>query len=150
MEQVLSTLIGFTRGAHPFVIHLVGINVLAFMLFAIDHAVARHNQDENTGLMDRRALTLFAVAGGASEMLLALILFTGNRINKYNIAWWFSAIVFLVIWGGRRACLGRHLQSQSGPEHFIQHIYSNCARLIPPCRQRRYVRCLLPGQEEGD
>ena len=60
--------------------------------------MARYNQDEDTGLMDGRILTLFAVAGGALGMLLALMLFTGNRMNKCNIAWWFSAIVFLIVW----------------------------------------------------
>lgn len=48
--------------------------------------------------MDGRILTLFAVAGGALGMLLALMLFTGNHMNKRNIAWWFSAIVFLIVW----------------------------------------------------
>lgn len=37
--------------------------------------------------MDGRILTLFAVAGGALGMLLALMLFTGNHMNKRNIAW---------------------------------------------------------------
>lgn len=48
--------------------------------------------------MDGRILTLFAVAGGALGMLLALMLFTGNHMNKRNIAWWFSALVFLIVW----------------------------------------------------
>ena len=49
-------------------------------------------------LMDGRILTLFAVAGGALGMLLALMIFTRNHMNKHNIAWWFSAIVFLIVW----------------------------------------------------
>lgn len=48
--------------------------------------------------MDGRILTLFAVAGGALGMLLALMLFTRNHMNKHNIAWWFNAIVFLIVW----------------------------------------------------
>lgn len=48
--------------------------------------------------MDGRILTLFAVADGALGMLLALMLFTGNHMNKRNIAWWFNAIVFLIVW----------------------------------------------------
>ena len=48
--------------------------------------------------MDGRILTLFAVAGGALGMLLALMIFTRNHMNKHNIAWWFSAIVFLIVW----------------------------------------------------
>jgi|GEM_PF-72141 len=98
MEQALSALGGAVQGVHPFVIYLVGINVLTFILFAIDYAIARYNQDEDTGLMDGRILTLFAVAGGALGMLLALMIFTRNHMNKHNIAWWFSAIVFLIVW----------------------------------------------------
>ena len=98
MEQALSALGGAVQGVHPFVIYLAGINALTFILFAIDYAIARYNQDEDTGLMDGRILTLFAVAGGALGMLLALMIFTRNHMNKHNIAWWFSAIVFLMVW----------------------------------------------------
>lgn len=98
MEQALSALGGAVQGVHPFVIYLAGINTLTFILFAIDYAIARYNQDEDTGLMDGRILTLFAVAGGALGMLLALMIFTRNHMNKHNIAWWFSAIVFLIVW----------------------------------------------------
>lgn len=98
MEQALSALGGAVQGVHPFVIYLAGINALTFILFAIDYAIARYTQDEDTGLMDGRILTLFAVAGGALGMLLALMIFTRNHMNKHNIAWWFSAIVFLIVW----------------------------------------------------
>ncbi|MDK7723894.1 DUF1294 domain-containing protein [Slackia exigua] len=98
MEQVLSALSGAVQGVHPFVIYLAGINALTFILFTIDYAIARYNQDEDTGLMDGRVLTLLAVAGGALGMLLALMLFTRNHMNKHNIAWWFNAIVFLIVW----------------------------------------------------
>ena len=97
MEQALSALGGAVQGVHPFVIYLAGINALTFILFAIDYAIARYNQEEDTGLMDGRILTLFAVAGGALGMLLALMIFTRNHMNKHNIAWWFSAIVFLIV-----------------------------------------------------
>ena len=93
MEQVLSALGGAAQGVHPFVIYLAGINALTFILFSIDCAIARYNQDEDTGLMDGRILTLFAVAGGALGMRLTLMLFTRNHMNKHNITWWFSAIV---------------------------------------------------------
>ena len=43
---------GAVQGVHPFVIYLAGINALTFILFAIDYAIARYNQDEDTGLMD--------------------------------------------------------------------------------------------------
>lgn len=98
MEQVLSALGGAVQGVRPFVIYLAGINALTFILFAIDYAIAHYNRDEDTGLMNGRILTLFAVAGGALGMLLALMLFTRNHMNKNNIAWWFSAIVFLIAW----------------------------------------------------
>lgn len=71
---------------------------MTFVLFAIDYAIVCHNQDENTGLMNGGVMTLFAVAGGAAGMFLALCLFTKFRMNKHNIAWWFSAIVCLIVW----------------------------------------------------
>ncbi len=98
MEQALSALGDAVQGVHPFVIYLVVINALTFILFAIDYAIVCYNQDEDTGLMDGRILTLFALAGGALGMLLALMLFTRNDMNKHNIAWWFSALVFLIVW----------------------------------------------------
>ena len=97
MEQALSALGGAVQGVHPFVIYLAGINALTFILFAIDYAIARYNQDEDTGLMDGRILTLFAVAGGALGMLLALMIFTRNHMNKHNIAWWFNAPVIVAL-----------------------------------------------------
>ena len=48
MEQALSALGGAVQGVHPFVIYLAGINALTFILFAIDYAIARYNQDEDT------------------------------------------------------------------------------------------------------
>ena len=98
MEQVLAALGGAIGGVHPFVLYLVCMNVMTFVLFAIDYAIACRNQDEDTGLMNGGLMTLFAVAGGAAGMLIALVVFTRGRMNKHNIAWWFSAIACLVAW----------------------------------------------------
>ena len=149
MEQALSALGGAVQGVHPFVIYLAGINALTFILFAIDYAIARYNQDEDTGLMDGRILTLFAVAGGALGMLLALMIFTRNHMNKHNIAWWFSAIVFLIVCACR-ARLGRSHRRRSGTGRFVQRARHRRSRCIPSRHQRHHVRRFLPGQEEGD
>ena len=48
-------------------------------------------------------LDVFPIAGGAVGMLLALFVFSGfihkHRMNKNNIAWWFLAVICLVVWG---------------------------------------------------
>lgn len=98
MEQVLAVLGDAIQSIHPFVLYLVGMNVLTFVLFAIDYAIVCRNQDPDTGLMDGRILTLFALAGGALGMLVALAIFTRLHMNKANIAWWFSAIMLLIVW----------------------------------------------------
>ena len=100
MEQALSALGGAVQGVHPFVIYLAGINALTFILFAIDYAIARYNQDEDTGLMDGRILTLFAVAGGALGMLLALMIFTRNHMNKHNIVLLIAWVLVGLVWAG--------------------------------------------------
>lgn len=81
-----------------FAIYLFAINVVTFLLFTIDYVIAVRNRDPDTGLMDGRLLSLFAVAGGAIEMLAALLLWA-RKIAKYNIAWWFTAFVCLIVWG---------------------------------------------------
>lgn len=83
----------------PFLVYLIAVNVVAFLLFTIDYLImAGNDYDWDTGLMDGRILSLFAVAGGAPGMLLALAVWA-RRVNKRNIAWWFTAIVCLVVWG---------------------------------------------------
>ncbi len=94
----MAALGGALGGVHPFVLYLVVINVVTFALFAIDYAIVCRNRDEDTGLMNGGVMALFAVAGGAAGMLAALLVFTRGRMNKHNIAWWFSAIACLVAW----------------------------------------------------
>lgn len=78
--------------------YLVGVNLVTFVLFTVDYFImARNDYDQDTGLMDGRILSLFAVAGGAVGMLLALAVWA-RRVNKYNIAWWFTSIVCLIAW----------------------------------------------------
>lgn len=98
MDVLASLIMGEIKAA-PFASYLVAINALTFILFAIDYAIVCCNDDENTGLMNGAVLTLFAVVGGALGMFLALCLFTRGRMNKRNIAWWFSSIVCLIVWG---------------------------------------------------
>lgn len=98
MEQVLAVLGDAIQSTHPFVLYFVGMNVLTFVLFAIDYAIVCRNQDPDTGLMDGRILTLFAVVGRALGMFVALAIFTRLHMNKANIAWWFSAIMLLIVW----------------------------------------------------
>ncbi len=81
-----------------FLIYLVGINVVTFLLFTIDYLImAGNDYDWNTGLMDGRILSIFAVVGGAAGMLLAMIVWA-RKVNKHNIAWWFTSIVCLIVW----------------------------------------------------
>lgn len=104
----------------PFLIYLLAINIVTFILFTIDYFIADRNGDEDTGLMDGRILSLFAVAGGAIGMLLALAIWTRRHINKYNIAWWFTAIVFLIIWGF--VCAARF--GIIDPSNSLDHIFA--------------------------
>ncbi|MBM6999917.1 DUF1294 domain-containing protein [bacterium] len=86
-----------------FLIYLIVINVVTFALFTIDFFIAVRRRDPDDGLMDGRLLCLFAVAGGAVGMLVALFVWTGRlggrRMNKANIAWWFACFACLVVWG---------------------------------------------------
>ena len=65
----------------PFLVYLIAVNVVAFLLFTIDYLImAGNDYDWDTGLMDGRILSLFAVAGGAPGMLLALAVWA-RRVN---------------------------------------------------------------------
>lgn len=87
----------------PFLIHLIAINAATFVVFSIDYLLclkfpALDNMAANSLILD-----IFPIAGGAAGMLLALFLLgglgRGHRMNKDNIAWWFLAIVCLIVWG---------------------------------------------------
>lgn len=99
MNRRIESMRGVVATMDPFLVYLIAVNVVAFLLFTIDYLImAGNDYDWDTGLMDGRILSLFAVAGGAPGMLLALAVWA-RRVNKRNIAWWFTAIVCLVVWG---------------------------------------------------
>lgn len=102
MDLIIDAVGGLIRGIPPFVLCLIAANLVAFAAFALDYLITVKAGHEDTGLLDGRVMCLFAVAGGPIGMLAALFTFTGSgggrRVNKYNIAWWFSAIVCLIVW----------------------------------------------------
>ena len=102
MDFIFDAIGGFIGGILPFVLYLIAANIVAFAAFALDYLITVKAGHEDTGLLDGRVMCLFAVAGGPVGMLAALFTFTGSgggrRVNKYNIAWWFSAIICLIVW----------------------------------------------------
>ncbi|WP_216452467.1 hypothetical protein [Arcanobacterium phocae] len=52
----------------PFFFYLILINIAASIAFAIDYFIVCLNNDQDTGLMDGRIMSLFAVAGGPLGM----------------------------------------------------------------------------------
>ena len=86
----------------PFLQYLIVVNVVAFLAFAVDFLLyARHPAIDDSAA-NSLVMSAFPVAGGTVGALLALFLFTGllprRRMNKHNIAWWFTAIVCLIVW----------------------------------------------------
>lgn len=102
MDFIFDAIGGFIGGIPPFILYLIAANVVSFAAFALDYLITVRAGHENTGLLDGRIMCLFAVAGGPIGMLAALTAFAGkgsaSRINKHNIAWWFSAFICLIIW----------------------------------------------------
>lgn len=102
MDFIFDTIGGFIGGIPPFVLYLIAVNLVSFAAFALDYLITVKAGHEDTGFLDGRVMCLFAVAGGPIGMLAALFTFTGSgggrRVNKYNIAWWFSAIICLIVW----------------------------------------------------
>lgn len=87
----------------PFSIYLLAINVVTLLVFIVDcHLCRRHPALDETAA-NSLILDLFPLAGGAIGMLLALFALGGrgrvHRMNKDNIAWWFLAIICLIVWG---------------------------------------------------
>ena len=87
----------------PFLIHLIAINAATFVVFAIDYLLCLKFPALDNMVANSLILDIFPIAGGAAGMLLALFLLgglgRGHRMNKDNIAWWFLAIVCLIVWG---------------------------------------------------
>lgn len=86
----------------PFLKYLIIINIITFLAFTIDLFLCLRIPGFEDKAANSLVLDLFPIAGGAAGMLLALFFLTGlgrgHRMNKDNIAWWFLAIVCLVIW----------------------------------------------------
>ena len=87
----------------PFLVYLIAVNVLTFAAFVIDFLLCAWKPELDDTVANSLVMDIFPIAGGALGMLLALFLLTGigrgHRMNKNNVAWWFLAIVCLVVWG---------------------------------------------------
>lgn len=140
METVINTISGTVDNFGAFPVYLAAINVVTFILFAIDYAITRIKNNEDTGLFHGVIMTLFAVAGGAGGMLLALALFTRFRICKANAGWWFSALFLTVLWAVAVLCwtgvidlrLGLNL-STTGTGSLILAIYFAVMNVLTFC-----------------
>ena len=86
----------------PLVLYLIAINVVAFLAYAIDFLLCMWRPEIDDATANSLVMDVFPIAGGAAGTLVALLLLTGltggRRMNKNNIAWWFLAIVCLVVW----------------------------------------------------
>ncbi len=87
----------------PFLLYLIAINVVTLLVFAVDYHLCQRYPALDDTAANSIILDLFPLAGGAIGMLLALFVLggrgRGHRMNKDNIAWWFLAIICLVVWG---------------------------------------------------
>lgn len=86
-----------------FLQYLVAINAVTFLVFAIDFFLCSRNPSLDDQAANSLILGIFPIVGGSVGALIALFVFTGlisrHRMNKSNIAWWFLAIVCLIVWG---------------------------------------------------
>ena len=86
----------------PFITYLLAVNAIAFLAFALDYVLTAKFPRLDNSLVNSLVMDVFPLAGGAIGMLLALFLLggrnRGHRMNKDNIAWWFIAIVCLIVW----------------------------------------------------
>ena len=87
----------------PFLLYLIAINAVAFLAFVIDFRICMRWPAVDDSAANSLIMDVFPIAGGALGMLFALFIITGtgrgHRMNKDNIAWWFLAIVCLIVWG---------------------------------------------------
>lgn len=98
MEAIAGAMNYLTQTVHPFILYLAAINILAFGVFAADCAVVKLSHNGNTGFFHGSVLTPIALFGGAAGMLTALTLFARHHINKRNVTWWISGMMFFIIW----------------------------------------------------
>ena len=86
-----------------FVLYLIVVNVVAFVAFVVDYLLCRWRPELDDTAANSLVMDVFPLAGGVLGMLIALSVLTGlgrgHRMNKQNVAWWFLAIVCLVVWG---------------------------------------------------
>ena len=87
----------------PFLLYLIAINAAAFLAFVIDFHICMRWPSVEDSAANSLIMDVFPIAGGALGMLLALFIITGtgrgHRMNKNNVAWWFLAIVCLIVCG---------------------------------------------------
>ena len=87
----------------PFLVYLLAVNVVTFLVIVLDYLLCMWKPEIDDSMANSLIVDAFPVAGGAAGMLLALFLTAGlggrRRMNKDNIAWWFLAIVCLIVWG---------------------------------------------------
>ncbi len=86
----------------PFFVYLTAINVATLLVFAVVFLSRMRKPGPDGTAAISPVLAVFPIAGGAVGMLLALFISTGlsrgRRMSKNNVAWWFIAIICLVVW----------------------------------------------------
>ena len=86
-----------------FLLYLIAINAVTFVAFVLDFLLCMWKPGLEDAPANAFVMDVFPISGGALGMLLALFMLTGlgrgRRMNKDNVAWWFLAIVCLIVWG---------------------------------------------------
>ena len=87
----------------PLLRYLIIANVVSLVAVAVDYLLCRAFPALDHTKANSLVLCVFPIAGGAVGMLIGLFALggigRGHRMNKGNIAWWFVAIVCLIVWG---------------------------------------------------
>lgn len=87
----------------PLLFYLIVVNVVTLLVFIADYFLCQRHPALDDAVANSLILDLFPLVGGAIGMLLALFVLGGRGrrhcMNKDNIAWWFLAIICLVVWG---------------------------------------------------
>ena len=88
---------------NPFLLYLIVINIVTFIAVVIDFLLCMWKPAIDDMAANSLIMDIFPIVGCAAGMLLAMFVITGlgrgHRMNKDNIAWWFLAIVCLIVWG---------------------------------------------------